>query len=221
MSNPTRRRPRANVGDPPPQTPVSTRGLGQLSDTHSRRDDVRRTIAHRAAQLVAEGLTDYHAAKVKAAKQLGVSLKQSLPDNHEIETALREHYALFAGETQSQALAQLREAALKVMKWLHAFDPWISGAILNGTANEMSSIELELIGVDAKSFEMFLLNNNIAFDTHEVRGTSCLIYEFEFHDLPIEIALFETHTARNLLYSRASIKHERAQYDELRQRWLR
>jgi hypothetical protein len=221
MSNPSRRRPRANAGDSPPQTPVSTRSLGQLPDTHGQRDDVRRTIAHRAAQLIAEGLTDYHAAKVKAAKQLGVGVKHSLPDNHEIDAALREHYALFASDSQPQALAQFREAALKVMKWLHAFDPWISGAILNGTANEMSNIELELIGVDTKSFEMFLLNNNITFDTHEVRGTSCLIYEFEFHDLPIEIALFETHAARHLLYSRASIKHERAQYDELRQRWMR
>jgi hypothetical protein len=192
-----------------------------MPEAHGQRDDVRRTIAHRAAQLIAEGLTDYHAAKVKAAKQLEVSVKQSLPDNHEIEAALREHYALFAGETQPQALAKLRDAGLKVMKWLHAFEPWISGAILNGTANEMSNIELELIGVDAKSFEMFLLNNNIAFDTREVRGTSCLIYEFEFRDLPIEIAVFETHAARHLLYSRASIKHERAQYDELQQRWMR
>jgi hypothetical protein len=221
MSSPMRRRPRTNASKLSPQTPVSTRSLTQLPEAHGGRDDLRRTIAHRAARLIAEGLTDYHAAKVKAAKQLNVSVKQSLPDNHEIEAALREHYALFAGETQPQALAQLRDAALKAMRWLAEFDPWIAGAVLNGTANEMSVIELELIGVSAKAFEMFLLNENVTFDLQEhpinsasARNFKTIVYELEWRDWPIEVALFESHAARQSIRPGESVKHGRLRIGE-------
>ena len=53
----------------------------------SSRDYLRSAVAQAAARLIAEGLTDYHAAKKKAARQLGISEKNGLPDNHEIEKA--------------------------------------------------------------------------------------------------------------------------------------
>jgi hypothetical protein len=195
------------------------------------RDDVRQTIAHHAARLIAEGLTDYHAAKIKAAKQLHMSDKKSLPDNHEIEAALREYHALFASEfadnTQPEALAELRQRALLVMRGLASFEPWISGAVLNGTANEMSAIKLELIGADEKTFEMVLLSKNIDFSIREQRhrkgnrhnnkhntpqhAPATVIYEFEFDNVPIEVTLFETQSTRAAAYSVGSISHERMQ----------
>jgi hypothetical protein len=195
------------------------------------RDDVRQTIAHHAARLIAEGLTNYHAAKIKAAKQLHMSDKKSLPDNHEIEAALREYHALFASEfadnTQPEALAELRQRALLVMRGLASFEPWISGAVLNGTANEMSTIKLELIGADEKTFEMVLLSKNIDFSIREQRhrkgnrhnnkhntpqhAPATVIYEFEFDNVPIEVTFFETQAARAAAYPVGSISHERMQ----------
>jgi hypothetical protein len=184
----------------------------------------RRLIANHAARLIAEGLTDYHAAKLKAAKQLGLTRRhdeKSLPDNHEIDLALREHLALFAADTQPQALAVLRDAALAAMRWLTAFDPWLIGAVLNGTATEMSAIELELVGVDTKTFEMFLLNENIAFDlrvpTHKsshTRVQDFVTFEFSWRDWPIEVSLFASHAARGEARPRASVKHPRARLAE-------
>ena len=208
---------------------------------------LRTRIAHLAAKLIAEGLTDYHAAKLKAARQLNSNDTKCLPDNLEIETALREHLALFAGETQPEALAALRRVALRAMRWLqiegqrhspsensqdrerdsdHTFEPWLTGAVLNGTANEFSEIELELVGVEAKTVEFMLLNRGVEFELREPKegntkspiagagqprtGTKTLQYHLEFEDAPLVITLYENHTRRQAYHPRDSIRHDRA-----------
>jgi hypothetical protein len=200
---------------------------------------MRLLITRQAAKLIAEGLTDYHAAKLKAARQLNCLDKNALPDNHEIEAALREHLNLFAANTQPQALAALRHVALRAMRWLQiegqtamgtslgsefSFEPWISGAVLNGTANEYSEIELELVGVEAKTMEFILLNRGVEFDLQETNPKSKsykpadtnkpVEYHLEFEDAPLVITLFESHAQRQALYPRESIKHERAKLND-------
>jgi hypothetical protein len=200
---------------------------------------LRILITRQAAKLIAEGLTDYHAAKLKAARQLNCNDKNALPDNQEIELALREHLNLFAAHSQPQALAALRRAALRTMRWLQiegqgikgqasetasAFEPWLSGAVLNGTANEYSEIELELVGVDAKTIEFILLNRGIEFDLQETNpksksykptdATKPIQYHLEFEDAPLVITLYESHVQRQTLYPRGSIKHERVKLVE-------
>ena len=59
---------------------------------------VRREMAAVAAALVADSGLDYGAAKRRAARHLGMadaSPKGSMPDNDEIDAALREHLDLF------------------------------------------------------------------------------------------------------------------------------
>jgi hypothetical protein len=178
---------------------------------------IRTRIAQAAAKLIAEGQPDYLAAKLKAARQLGVSDKKSLPDNLEIETALREHLALFGAHRQPAVLAALRETALRAMRWLlqAGFEPWLTGATLNGTATEFSAIELELVAVETKTFEMFLLNQNVAFDL--TGEGNPLRYEIEFEDATLNVSIFEHHAARNALHPRASLHHARAQLAEATQ----
>ncbi len=193
----------------------------------------RRVLAQRAAQLLAGGMDDYQAAKLKAAKQLRLSTHDQnvLPDNHEIEDALRQYHALFAADVQPVALAELRETAIRAMQWLDAFSPWLSGAVLAGTASESSAIELELIGIDAKIFEFFLLNQTIEFDIceHHVgrrdrqnrtrsfkprSAPSGYSYVLTFEDIVVEISLYDSRAERQAIYPRASIKHDRAQLAE-------
>ena len=200
---------------------------------------LRVLITRQAAKLVAEGLTDYHAAKLKAARQLNCLDKNALPDNQEIEVALREHLSLFAANTQPQALAALRQVALRAMRWLQiegqavtgtslgsefSFEPWISGAVLNGTANEYSEIDLELVGVEAKTMEFILLNRGVQFDLQEthpksksykpVDANKPVQYHLEFEDAPIVITLYESHAQRQALCPRDSIRHERAKLND-------
>ena len=222
-----RRRPRSDAAD----------NAGFYGDAV---ESTRRAIAESAARLIADGLTDYGAAKRKAAQQLGLVDLSSLPDNVEIEAALREHHALFAGQLQPRVLAALRTAALGTMQWLEPFSPWISGAVLSGSANEYSAIELELIGVDAKSFEMFLLNDDVVFELHggDTTGVSPsghrkqgrsqaakapmqVRYDITFDDAPVEIVLFESHAARVTAFPKTSIRHDRAQLAEATARFLK
>ena len=193
------------------------------------RNDVRASIAQTAARLIAEGLTDFHAAKQKAARQYGVADRHELPDNLEIELALREHLALFARETQPQVLSALRDTAGRVMLRLEQFSPWLVGAVLNGTANEFSEIELELVGVEPKAFELYLLNEGVDFalsDMQRSTGTSLtrkqLVtkYRLEFDGAPVAIVLFAHHTARQAAHPRDSIRHDRAQREDAERRFL-
>ena len=197
------------------------RTLGDYGGKEYVRDDVRASIAHAAASLIASGLTDYHAAKLKAARRLGVSDKKSLPDNHEIEVALREHLALFQRDSQPRALSALRETALSAMRRLETFSPWLTGAVLAGTANEFSDIELELIGVDAKSFELYLINAGVDFELREpvrTRGRDeperLPQYRCEYEGLPLAITLYDSQSQRQAMHPRASLRHERAQLAE-------
>src|SRR5262249_44501735 len=68
----------------------------------SRRDNnLRRHLAHQAARLMAvDGVADFAAAKWKAARQAGLADSNLLPDNEEIEEALREYQALYQSEDQ-------------------------------------------------------------------------------------------------------------------------
>ena len=76
--------------------------------------DMRRRIAHEAARLIAlDGSLDYGAAKRKAARTLGAPDSRALPDNQEIEAALRSYQALYQAEEQNGHLALLRQVALE------------------------------------------------------------------------------------------------------------
>ena len=68
-----------------------------MGKPRSRRDmNLRLHIAYLAARLMAEdGGLDYGSAKSKAARQAGLADTNLLPDNHEIEAALREYQGLY------------------------------------------------------------------------------------------------------------------------------
>ena len=88
-----------------------------MAKPRSRREsNLRLQIAYLAARLMAEdGGLDYGAAKTKAARQAGLADTHLLPDNREIEAALREYQELYQSEDQPQHLRRLREVAVKVM----------------------------------------------------------------------------------------------------------
>ena len=132
----------------------------------SRRDsNLRRQIAHLAARLMAEdGGLDFGAAKMKAARQAGLSVAMSLPDNQEIEEALREYQELYQKDEQPIHLRRLREVAVKVMREFEAFRPVLVGSVLSGTAGEHSDVNLQLFTDDPKALTMFLLNRRYRFD---------------------------------------------------------
>lgn len=142
-----------------------------MGKNRSRRDDnLRRQIAYIAARLMAEeGVADYGTAKQKAARQAGLVDASQLPDNREIEAALREFQALYQSDQQPAELRRLREVAVKVMREFASFRPALVGAVLNGTANQYSEVSIQLFTDDPKALTLFLLNRRQRFETAERR----------------------------------------------------
>ncbi|MEP6485000.1 MAG: hypothetical protein ABJB01_11170 [Rudaea sp.] len=122
--------------------------------------EMRRRVALEAARLMSEqGIRDFHLAKRKAAERLHANDKTHLPNNAEIEEALREHQRLFQSEEQPQTLRRLREEAREAMKFFKDFEPRLVGAVLEGTADRHSAICLHLF-CDAPEHVMILLDEN-------------------------------------------------------------
>ena len=133
---------------------------------------VREEIAIAAARMIAEDGLDYSTAKRKAARQVVGEARIEgawLPDNDQIEEEIREYQTLFQGESQPAVLRRLREVALDWMQRLAEFNPYLTGAVLNGTAGEHSDIHLQIFCDNPKDVAIYLLNANVQYDVSETR----------------------------------------------------
>ena len=127
-------------------------------------------LAAVAALLIVEEGLDYGSAKRRAQKQLGLPPRTALPDNDLVESAVREHLALFCADTQPAELAALRRLALRWMERLSAFRPHLTGAVWQGTATRRSDIFIQLFCDDPKSAEIALINERVRFEPQAVTG---------------------------------------------------
>lgn len=131
----------------------------------------RSRIASTAARLMAQdGLADMGMAKKKALRQLGLPDGTPLPDNSEVENELRLYQALYQGDTQPAQLRELREEAARIMDFLAAFRPYLTGSVLDGSAGAHASIDLMLFADSAKEVEIFLLDQGLDFEHAEPRN---------------------------------------------------
>ncbi|MEQ1486985.1 MAG: hypothetical protein ABL920_00720 [Methylotenera sp.] len=129
---------------------------------------LRQLIAQQAARMMAEdGISDYAYAKKKAGRQVGTVDNNVLPSNAEIEEELKLYNALFLSEEQPENLRALRKSALFTMQLLAKFNPHLTGAVLDGTAGLGSETHIHLFADSLKDVEMFLLNQDIPFETNE------------------------------------------------------
>ena len=131
---------------------------------------MRERIAHLAARLMAvDGIDDFALAKRKAARQAGAPDTRNLPNNDEVEHALRAYQQLYQADEQRERLLHLRLRAREMMELLAGFDPYLSGAVLSGSAGKYSDIDLLLFTDSMKDVEMFLINRQIAYRSGERR----------------------------------------------------
>lgn len=170
-----------------------------MTKSRSRRDtNLRRHIAYLAARLMAEdGVADYATAKWKAARQAGLADSNLLPDNTEIEAALREYQGLYQRDDQPGHLRHLREIAVKVMRDFEAFRPALVGSVLTGTASQYSDVNLQLFVDDPKALTMFLLNRRYRFEegSRRMRRGDALEEVPQIHlsveDVPVTLTILD------------------------------
>ncbi len=131
---------------------------------------VSEEIAATAARMVVEEGLEYGPAKRRAVKQLGLNARAQLPNNDQVEDAVREYLALFCADTQPAELAALRALAIVWMERMATFRPHLGGAVWRGTATGLSDIYLQLFCDDSKSAEISLIDHNVRYEVSTVQG---------------------------------------------------
>jgi hypothetical protein len=194
-----------------------------MSNYTSNTSLLRAEIAVAAARLIAEDGADYGTAKRKAAKQILGNTKirgDIMPDNSQIEDEVRQYNELFLGESQPLRLHHLRKLALSLMEELAAFSPYLTGAVLNGTAGEHSDIHLQLFPESAKDVEIFLINKNIDFEgsetSHFKHGEPVETVSFMRQNEGVHLALYEMDDVRGAIKISPDGKIVRANTEMLR-----
>ncbi|MEV4778491.1 hypothetical protein [Burkholderia sp. LMU1-1-1.1] len=172
---------------------------------------LRAEIAAAAARLIAQDGADYNAAKRKAARQILGDTQPPpnlLPDNAQIEAEVRIYQSLFHADSQPARLFRLRTLAVDIMEGLAAFHPFLTGAVLNGTAGPHDDIHLQLFADSAKEVEIFLLNRNLQIDISETPHFKGPRYDpvetvsFMWHKEGVHAALYELDDLRGAVKTR-------------------
>jgi hypothetical protein len=186
---------------------------------------VRARIAAAAARMIAQDGADYATAKTKAARQvLGVDRPSpnSLPDNLQVEDEVRRYQTLFQGPAQAARVKRMRSAALEVMEQLADFRPYLTGAVLSGTAGEHDDIRLQLFADSAKDVEIWLLNRNVNIEISETphfkggRHDPVETVSFMWQKEMVHAELYEMNDLRGALKPRADGRLQRVDAAGLR-----
>lgn len=173
-----------------------------------RRDDprsrqLRLQVAEEAARLLMEGGADSaEAARRKAAARIGVRDEAVLPGGDEIREALAARQRLFPTATTPD-LRRLREAALEAMAFLSAFDPRLTGPVLDGTAGLNTVVTLHLHADDPDALARLLQDQRIPARQRSRRlllergqGTEVPAWEFVADGIGFELLLLPVSALR-------------------------
>ncbi|MDL2356961.1 MAG: hypothetical protein QFF03_17045 [Pseudomonadota bacterium] len=186
---------------------------------------LRAQIAATAARLIAQDGADYAGAKRRALRQvLGEAAAPAnlTPDNAEVEQALRQYQALFQGDSQPARLRALRVLALEVMQQLAPFRPYLTGAVLNGTAGEHDDVHLQLFADSAKDVIMFMLERDVNLEIGETahfkgaRHDRVETLSFHWRKQRVHAELYEMNDLRGALKPRADGRPQRADITAVR-----
>ena len=175
----------------------------------TRKDSIahaRRAIAARAARVMAEdSVSDFGAAKRKAARQLGYADNEGLPSNDEVEAELRAYQLLYQNQEQRERLDLLRAAAVELMREFAAHLPHLTGAVWNGTAGRDTGLQIDLFTDAPKAVEIKLLDQNIVCQVDEKPHFNAALtrkvtqLEFAWTDVAVRLALYGADDLRGAL----------------------
>ncbi len=177
-----------------------------------RQGGTRERIAAAAARIMAEdGIDDFALAKRKAVRQLGLQgSRLALPGNDEIEAELRAYRSLYQAEEHPVRIETLRRMALDAMRALEQFRPYLTGPVLKGIAGPYAEIELQLFPESPKNVEIYLLDQRIAYETHEVtrysgdRARAVAVLVLDWQGVPLKLSVFDPRDERLALKTSAA-----------------
>jgi hypothetical protein len=172
------------------------------------RNDRRSRIAHGAARIMAEdGIEDYALAKRKAARQFGDADARELPTNEEIDEALKAYRQIYHQEEHRGRIRALRATALRAMRELAQFTPYLTGSVLTGNAGKYADVNLQLYTDSPKAVELYLIDRDIPYRTAQSRlycggePLTAPVYVVTDEDVEIELTVLSPRELRSSLRS--------------------
>lgn len=158
----------------------------------------RQRVALEAARIMSEEhLSDFSKAKRKAADRLGITARQDMPTNQEIEQELIAYRSMFSHDETHENLKRQRESALDAMQYLSRFKPRLVGRVLEGSAGLHETVELHLFSDLPDDIVFFLMDRGIEFEQGEERvryksGNKQDIPCIRFYagDIPFKLMIF-------------------------------
>ena len=159
----------------------------------------RQAIAVEAARIIVhEGQRNYGAAKRKAAERMGIASTRHLPSNNEVEQQLRSYQTLFI-TGHAQQLRSLQQVALEIMQHFASLRPRLVGPVLEGTADQYSSITLHVFSDNPDDMVRLLLDSRLPFVASERRirwyhndYRNIQVLNIEWHGHDCELCLFHS-----------------------------
>ena len=153
--------------------------------------------------MAAEGLSDFHAAKRKAADRLMLPQAKNLPANREVEAALQQYLKLFHAERVTTDLRQLRRVAVEAMQFLDIYEPRLVGPVLSGSITPGCEIQIHLSADTPEEVALTLQEHGIPFE-HTKRRTrfggdryeNLPAYRFSADGAVIELCVFDRRSIR-------------------------
>jgi hypothetical protein len=161
-------------------------------------------LAQEAARVICEDqITDYRAAKQKAAQRLGLGPRAALPDNAAVQQAVLEYQRLFGGQEYLEYLNRFRRTALQAMKLLAEFQPRLVGGAVSGAINATHRVQLHAFHEKPETLDVFLQNRGVRYEP----GDRCYRYSngqeheiplvcFEAGDIGVDVAVFQVDELR-------------------------
>jgi len=119
--------------------------------------------------MAEDGIEDYALAKRKAARQVGIPDTRELPTNEEVDEALRAYRQIYHQEEHRARIRALRTTALRAMRELAQFNPYLTGSVLSGNAGKYADINLQLFTDSPKAVELYLIDQDIPYRTAQSR----------------------------------------------------
>jgi hypothetical protein len=141
-------------------------------DSFVTNSKLRRGIAFEAARLMyTREESEYYRAKQKAAHRLcqGWVKPADLPSNAEIRDEVQALARLYEGEKRTDALLEMRLAALDMMRKLAKYRPRLIGSVMTGHIRQGSDIDLHVFSDSAEAVAHLLEAEGLVCDIERKR----------------------------------------------------
>ncbi len=135
-------------------------------------EKLRRQVAWEAARLMyARDESEYFRAKMKAARRIctGDLKPRDLPSNREIRDQIQTMARIHEGQRRTEALREMRVAALRMMRILRIFRPRLIGSTMTGHVRKGSDIDLHVFSDSIEAVTGVLENEGVGYEVERKR----------------------------------------------------